>query len=441
VNAPAPVDLLLRDATVLPLTEAGGVLAHTDVAIAEGAIAAVGPTGTLRVAPARTLEAHGRLLLPGLVNTHTHLGQTFMRGTAECMRLEDWLQRNRPYTQQLTAEDVYWFSLLGIVEMLRAGITTLADMFFFEEAVAEAAQLAGVRACLGQGIIEVPGAEGTYGPAEKRLQNSADFARRWHGAADGRITARLAPHSLYTISEGTLRETAAAARDLGVGVHTHVSETQTEVENCQAAFGRTPPAQFEHWGFLEAPFLAAHCVHLTPADIGLLDRPGVGVAHNPSSNMKLASGQAPVPRLLECAGLAVGLGTDSAASNDTLDLWKEMHLTALWHSWPEGAPAARRCLEMATRDGARALGMSEQIGTVEAGKRADLILVDLEQPQMAPLNSVERALVYAGLRSKIDLVLVDGEVVLEDGALLTVDEQEVLAQARGRARRLLAGLE
>jgi 5-methylthioadenosine/S-adenosylhomocysteine deaminase len=431
------VDLLIRDATVFRMVADEDPLEHMDIAVHQGAIIGIEHSGALNVSPIQTLDGCRRAVLPGFVNTHTHLGQVFLRGTTECCGIQSWFTYNRPRVQKLTPEDVYWFSFLGIAEFIQAGVTTFADMFFFENRVADAVCQTGIRACLGQGIIDVPGAEATYGPLEKQVSNAVEFATRWNGEAGGRITTRLAPHSIYTLSADTLRETVAAAQGAKLGIMTHVSETDFEMDFCRERYRTTPPAQFAEWGFLEVPFLAAHCIHLTPSDIDLLDRPGVGISHNPTSNLKVRMGRADLPTLAQRKQLAIGLGTDSAASNDQLDIRKEAYLAALVHEWPEGTNAARMCLEMATCQGARAIGLADKIGTIEVGKQADLILIDLDRPHLTPLNNLARALVYAGRSDDVVSVLVAGKLLMHDRQLLTMDMGMVLEQARERAQRIL----
>ncbi|HIC90358.1 MAG TPA: hypothetical protein EYP04_13275 [Anaerolineae bacterium] len=277
------------------------------------------------------------------------------------------------------------------------------------------------------------------GTAADQIAAAVEFAEQWHGAADGRITARLGPHALYSLSLSTLRDTLAEAKGKGYGIHTHLSETLPEIEWCQQKFGVSPPRRFEELGYLEVPFLAAHCVHLSDEDIAILDRPGVGIAHNPGSNLKLNSGIARIPELTARQGLAVGLGTDSTGSNDSLDVLKEAYLAAVIHDWPVGSTPARTCLAMATREGARALGLEDEIGTVEVGKKADLIVLNLESARMTPLHDLERALIYAGRASDVETVIVDGRIVLDGGVLTTVDEARVLREARERTARVFGG--
>jgi 5-methylthioadenosine/S-adenosylhomocysteine deaminase len=428
-----PVDLLIRDTWLLRMLPGEPALAHQDLVIDGELILASGPTGSLEFEPRRILDGRQRLTMPGMINTHTHTGQAYMKGTSECMSLGPWLEFNGRFIRHMSSEDVHWAALLSIVEMIQAGITTFADMFFYEDAVAEAVASSGVRALLAQGF-QLPNDDADPGNlADRTLEASLDFAERWNGGAGGRISTRLGPHTLYTLTEDLLKEAGRLAVDTHLGVHTHVSETLIEVETCRADYGVTPPQMFARWGYLEAPFLAAHCVHLQGDDIDVLDRPGVGVAHNPSSNLKLASGRADLPALVERRGLAVGLGTDSASSNDSLDLLKEVNLAALLHDWESGTPAARICLELATCEGARALGLEQKVGTLEDGKQADVILIDLQGPRYTPLHRVENSLVYAGRGSDVSSVIIAGKRIMEDRSLLTVDVDQVLRQARARA--------
>ncbi len=430
-------DILIRNTTVMPMTEGGGLLEGYDVAIAGQRIAALGPTGTLGADATRMIDGANRFVMPGLVNTHTHMGQTYHRGTAEAMLLQEWLDQDAPISSSMTAEDVYWAAMLACCEMLHAGITIFADMFFHEGQVAQAAVDSGMRAQVAQGIMEqFSGDDLGRGPAAEQIARSVACAEEWHGAADGRITARLAPHAIYSLSPATLRDTLAAAKEKGYGIHTHLSETTLELEWCEERYGVSPPRWFEEAGFLEVPYLAAHCVYLSDEDIEILDRDGVGIAHNPGSNLKLASGRARIPDLTERKNLAVGLGTDSAGSNDSLDLLKEAYLAAVVHDWPIGSTPARICLRMATCEGARALGLADEIGTVEVGKKADLIVLNLESSRMTPLHQLERTLIYAGRASDVEVVIVDGKVVLNGGTLTMVDEGHVLREARERTARL-----
>ncbi|MCL4459461.1 MAG: amidohydrolase [Chloroflexi bacterium] len=424
-------DILIKDCTVVTLSD-DGVLEHTDVLIDKGLIVAIAPTGSLAVEADKTIEGRGSVLLPGLVNTHTHVGQSFHRGTSEAMRLQEWLEWGAPYITKMTPDDLYWAVLLSAAEMIKAGITTFADMFFNQEVIAEAIKVAGLRACLYEGIMETRPERGS---TEAQFRRAVTFVERWNGRENGRIMAGLAPHSTYTCSFDTIREVVAASADLGIGLHTHLSETEREVAESIEKYGKRPPEVLLELGCLERPLLAAHCVHLSSQDIAILDRPNVGIAHNPGSNLKLFSGIAPIPQLLG-RRLAVGLGSDGCGSNDTVDILKEMYLAAVIHPWEMGSSPAHSCLEMATIGGAKALGLGDVIGTVTVGQKADLILLDMEHVRLVPINNLVLNLVYTARCDDVATVIVDGRILMEDRRLKTLDEEQIIAECSSRAARV-----
>ena len=425
----------------MTMARLGEVLEHQDLLIRGSRIAAIGPTGSLRdqtPADAGVLSARGRLVMPGLVNAHNHAGLAMFRASSEALKLEPWLTWLGPLQRRLTSEDMHWSALLSCVEQIRSGITTFADMVFFEEHAATAIASSGLRAVISRTVMGAAPLGG--GPIDEGalVEEAIAFTTQWHGAADGRVTCRLAPHSVYGCPPTLLRALADTAGRLGVGIQTHCSETRKEVEDCLTRYRMSPPRLLAETGCLDRSLLLAHAVHLSDDDIALLDRPGVGVSHNPGSNLKLQSGTARIPDLVG-RQLAVGIGTDSAASNDAQDLWKEIYLAAVLHAWPEGSRPAWRALEMATLGGARALGLEREIGSLEAGKRADLILVDLSDPRFAPGNDLARHLVYAGRAADVTTTIVDGLVLMEDRRLTSLDAASVTAECRTRAARILAG--
>ena len=368
--------------------------------------------------------------LPGLINAHTHVAMTLMRGYADDMELMPWLeQKIWPREVKLKHDDIYWGSLLGMVEMLRAGVTTFNDMYWWFDATAQAAQESGIRASLAAVLL------GFMDRAEGDLAAAAEFAQQWRDAADGRITVMLGPHAPYTVPDSIMRCVVETARELGIGVHIHLSETAKEVRESVEKMGATPVAHMNRLGLLDLhPVLAAHCVHVTDEDIGILAERRVGVSHNPGSNMKLASGTAPVPKMLK-AGVIVGLGTDGAASNNNLDVLEEARLAALLHKLACEDPTcvtAYQALELATRGGARALGLGDRIGVLAPGMKADIILIGLNQPHLTPLHSIVSHLVYSARACDVRTVLVNGRVVVNDGKVTTVDEQEVMAKVAER---------
>lgn len=430
--------LLIRDVTAIPMARRGEVLEHVDVLIEGQHIAAIGPTGSfLRQSPPPViLDGRGKLALPGLVNAHNHVGLAVFKAASEAMPLEPWLAWLIPQEVRMEREDLCWSTLLACVEQTRAGVTTFSDMIHPEEACAPAVEASGLRAVLSESVMESDpwGEDPSEGIA--RLERSVEFARHWRGRGDGRITTRLAPHSVYTVRPSLLSAFAEQAARHDLGIQIHCSETRVEVANCLERHGRTPPALLAEVGCLEVPILLAHAVHLTDEDIALLDRSNVGLSHNPGSNLKLQSGLARLPDLVG-RKLAVGLGTDSAASNDTQDILKELYLAAVLHQWPLGSSPSWEALELATIGGARALGLADQVGSLEPGKRADVILLDLSDPRTSPGLDPVRQLVYTGRGGDVVTTIVDGEILMEDRQLRRLDVDEITLECRARAVRLL----
>ena len=428
------MSLFIRNARVLQTTPAGEVrvLDGQDVAIRGNAIASVRPTGAPPPPDAgEILDANGQLLMPGLINTHAHVPMVIFRGLAEDVSLETWFNEYMwPLESNLQEEDVYWGMLLGLAEMIEAGVTCVADHYFFMDRAAEAVQQAGTRAALGWATF------GSQGIAA--LDRAADFCRRWQGAADGRITTWMAPHAPYTCDDDFLRAARDRAADLGVGVHVHVAETRGQTEAHVRKRGLTPIRLLDELGILKLPTILAHAVGATEDDIRLLaDRPA-GVAHCPKTYLKLAMGIAPV-HAMRRAGVAVGLGTDGAVSNNTLDVWESMRLMALTQKEATGAPenlTLGETLAIATRGSARVVGLGDRLGAVEPGQLADLILVDLDGAHHQPLHSVPASLVYAARAADVRTVIVDGRTIMRDRKLLTLDKGEIIRQVNRSLERL-----
>lgn len=426
---------VLLKGVVIPVTGPADVIRNGAVAVKDGEIVFVGPAAEIHGFSAeKILGGPEMAVLPGFVNAHTHAAMTLFRSYADDLPLIKWLQEAIwPLEAKLRAEDVYWGTLLACAEMLLGGTTTFADMYFFMDEVAAAVKEIGIRASLSRGLI------GIAPNAKEALAESREFVTKWHGKADGRITCMLGPHAPYTCPPNYLQKVAKTAAELGVGVHIHVSETRQEAAEIQSRYGCSSVALLAGTGLLDLPVLAAHGVYLSPEDIGILAKKGTAVAHNPESNMKLASGIAPVTELLK-AGVTVALGTDGAASNNNLDMLEEMRSAALLQKVvnedPEALPAYV-ALEMATKGGARALGLGEKVGTLEPGKRADVVLLSLRRPHLYPPHDVVAHVVYAAQAGDVHTVLVDGKVVVEAGQLLTTNVETVLDKARESALRLV----
>lgn len=428
-------NILIQGATVLTMENHDSIFLDGEIAIAGDSIVSAGPRGS---APEgfkadRVLDGSGMVALPGFINCHTHAAMTLLRSYADDMPLMKWLsEKIWPLEERLTPEDIYWGTMLCCLEMIKSGTTTFADMYFEMDQVALAVEKSGMRACLSRGMI------GEGPNAQRAIDESVSLIEEWHGGAGGRIKAMFGPHAPYTCPPDYLKKVMELAGRYGVGIHIHVAETRDEIEQIRARYGASPVRHLEAAGLFELPVLAAHCVHLDEGDIEVLAVKKAGVAHCPESNMKLASGISPVTELLK-SGAIVGLGTDGAASNNNLDMLEEMRSAALLQKVSTGDPMALpsfEALHMATRGGAQALGLPD-VGQLKAGMKADLILVDFHRPHLYPQHDLIAHLVYAAQSADVDTVIINGEVVMEGRQVLTMDEEEVMAEAQRCALRLI----
>ncbi len=438
VGAAETVDLLVENGLVVTMNAAGAIIEQGTVAVSKGAIVAVGPANeiTAGYTGLRTIDARGKLVLPGLVNTHTHAAMTIFRGLADDLPLETWLTKYiwPAEAKFITAATVRTGTNLALAEMIRSGTTTFSDMYFFADTTAEAAKKAGVRALVGEAVIDFPTPD-SAGPQES-LAIVEKLALKWR--ADPLITIAVAPHAPYTCSPETLASAKKLADRLNLPLHIHVAETRKEVDDITARYGATPFEHLDRLGFFGGTVIAAHAVYPTPREIALMATKGIGVAHNPESNMKLASGAAPVSELLK-AGVAVGLGTDGAASNNNLNMFEEMSAAARLQKVVRLDPtlmSARETVQAATSGGARVLGLGAAIGSLEPGKRADLIVIALNRPHLVPLYNVYSHLVYAVNAADVETVVVDGRTIMADGRLLTLNEDAVLQEAAALALKI-----
>ena len=367
------------------------------------------------------IDGKGMLALPGLVNTHTHVAMTLFRSYADDLALMDWLQNMIwPAEAHLDDDIVYWGSMLAFAEMIRGGTTAFCDMYMFMDSCAQAAEAAGIRGNIARGLA------GVTPNGVKALEENVELYRKWNNGADGRIRVMLGPHAPYTCPPDYLKKVRDTAEQYGIPIHIHLSETKGEVDTCREKFGVTPIALMNQIGLFDVPTLAAHCVHVTKDDIAIMAEKQVRVAHNPGSNLKLASGIAPVPAMRK-AGIVVGLGTDGASSNNKLDMFAEMRLAALIHkaaSLDPFAIKAEEALQMGTKDGAMCLGYDD-LGELKEGYLADLILVDRSGWHWKPrFNSISLA-VYAGNSMDVDTVMVNGKVLMRHKELLTIDTEKL----------------
>ena len=441
--AAEPADWLLSARWVLPMDPTRAILENGAVAIKGDAILAVGPRAELakRFTPKQTLHRPGAILLPGLINTHTHAPMSLFRGIADDMRLQEWLEKFifPAEARNVSPGFVRAGTQLAALEMILGGTTTFTDMYYFEEVIAEATKAAGMRGVLGQTIIGFPVPDAKT-PAAALARTEA-FLKRF--ANDPLIVPAVAPHALYTNSDDTLRNCRALANRYNAPLLIHLSETKRENDDIQAKRGKSPTAVLEELGVLTGRTLGAHGVWLDDADMAILKRRGTGIAHCPSSNMKLASGVAPIMKML-ALGIPVGLGPDGpAGSNNDFSMLEEMDLAAKLAKVSTNDPqalSAQKALEMATIDGARALGMDSLIGSLEPGKRADLIFVRANQPHAIPLYNAYSQLAYALKATDVSDVMVNGRWLLRARIPQTLNPAAVLAAARDYQRRILESL-
>jgi len=425
------VSLVVSNGIVITVDGNRRVIDRGSVAIDGRDIVAVDTVAAIaaRFRGRETIDAAGAVVMPGLVNTHTHAPMVLFRGLADDLALMDWLQKYIFPAEAKTVSPAFVRAgtRLAALEMIESGTTTYADMYYFEEEIARVTKAAGLRGVLGETIIQFPVADART-PAES-LALTEKFAKAFAG--DELITPAVAPHAMYTNDAATLKACRALADRLDIPVIIHLSETKDEMKTADEQYRATPTAFLESIGFWGPRTLAAHAVHVTPADIDILARRHVGVAHNPESNMKLASGIAPVEAMRR-AGLAVGLGTDGAASNNDLDMFEAMRQAAFLHklvaSDPRAIPAPV-ALEMATIAGARAMGMDTAIGSLEAGKRADLIVVSMASARQTPMYDPVSHIVYVTRGDDVRTTIVNGKVLMRDRRVLTLDRRQVLAEA------------
>jgi 5-methylthioadenosine/S-adenosylhomocysteine deaminase len=433
-------DLRLVNAVVLTMDRQFTIHRRGSVAVTGDAIAAVGPDADAYAAT-ETIDCRGRVVMPGLINAHTHVPMTLLRGLADDLRLDVWLMGYMmPVEREFVNPDfVTLGTRLGCAEMIRSGVTCFADMYYFEDAVAKATADAGMRALCAQTVLRFPTPDASS--YEDSLARARDFIERWRGHP--LIVPAPAPHAPYTCTPEILRACAELAAEHDVPLHIHLAETALEVDRSRREHGMPVVPWVKKQGLFDAKVLAAHCVHVDEGEIRALKNFNAGVAHNPTSNLKLGAGIAPVARMLEL-GVDVGIGTDGAASNNDLDMFEEMRLAALLAKGAGADPTAlpaRDALAMATRFGARAVHVDHLTGSLEAGKRADLVVVDLDRLHNVPAferdpNGIYAQIVYASKSTDVVDVMCNGRWLMRDRALLTLDERALREAARDQARRV-----
>ncbi len=437
------VDLIVTGGTVVTMNGTRAVYEDGAIVVKGDTIIAVGSRSELgtKYVASQTVDARGKLLLPGFINGHTHVPMTLFRGLHDDVTLNDWLYKYifPAEAKNVNEEFVRWGTRLAAAEQIRGGVTTFADMYYFEDAVAEETKSAGMRGVLGETFIDFP-APDNKSEAEM-LGYTEKFLKKWQG--DPLIHAAVAPHSIYTCSQKTLQDAAALARKYHAPILIHTAEMKKEWDDSEKQNGMSPVQYLDKIGVLGPDVVSAHCIYVDEADQKTLAQRQVGCVHNPSSNMMLASGVAPVAAM-RTAGVAVGLGTDGpAGSNNDLDLMEEMDLAAKLAKITQMDPLAlnaKAVVEMATIEGARALHMEKEIGSLEAGKKADFIIISLDEPNAVPMYDLYAQLAYALKGSDVETVVIGGRVVMRDRKLLTVKEEEVMAKAREYKKTIAASL-
>lgn len=428
-----PADLMITHGIVVTMDPGRSVYQDGSVAVRGDSILAVGPGAEIeaRYSAKQTIDAHGGLVLPGFINGHVHVPMTLFRGLHDDVTLNDWLYKYifPAEAKNVNEEFVRWGTRLAAAEQIRAGVTTFADMYYFEDAVAEETKAAGMRGVLGETFIDFPAPDNKSEAA--MLAYTEKFLQRWQG--DPLIQAAPAPHSIYTCSKKTLQDSAALARKYHAPILIHVAEMKKERDDSEKEHGMSPAGYLDSIGVLGPDVIAAHCIFVDAADQKTLAEKHVGCIHNPSSNMMLASGVSPVPDM-RTAGIAVGLGTDGpAGSNNDLDLMEEMDLAAKLAKITRMNPLALNAeavVEMATIDGARAIHREKEIGSLEAGKKADVAVISLDEPNAVPMYDIYAQIAYSLKGSDVETVVIGGRVVMRNRKLLTIDEPAVLEKAR-----------
>jgi 5-methylthioadenosine/S-adenosylhomocysteine deaminase len=436
------VDILISGGTILTLDENETKIEDGALAIKGDTISAFGSSKEIELlySGEKTINARGCLVMPGIVNGHTHAAMTCFRGLADDLELMNWLNNYifPAEAKNVNEELVYWGSLLACAEMIRSGTTTFCDMYIFEDETAKAAKKAGMRCLLGEVLFDFP-SPNSQSPAEG-LDYTKRLIETWE--ADPLVNIVVEPHSLYTCSPSLLRDSKALAENYGVPLATHLLENRGEVEQLHDRLGKKATLFLRDMGLLDDRFIAFHCVCMDDEEIKLFAEHGSKTVHNPESNMKLASGVAPVTRMLD-QGIPVGLGTDGCASNNNLDMMQEMDAAAKLHKVFTMDPTvmdAKTVLKMATAEGARALGMESEIGILRQGMKADIVIVDLNQPHLTPMYDEYSTLVYAANGSDVRDSIINGRIVMENRELLTINEKQAMDKVNDISERVKRGM-
>jgi len=434
------MNILIKNAGIITVDDTVNYVKNGHIGINDGTIEFISNSdAVLKDFKAdKVIDGKNRIVMPGLINTHTHCAMTILRNFANDLPLHEWLfKKIFPAEAKLTDEDVYWGTLLGIAEMIKSGTTTFSDMYLHMDSVAQAVVESGIRANLSISPLKFNVGEKSETINETEICRK--YYKNWNGKADGRIKVYIEVHSAYLFDEKSLSDAAALAKELGTGIQIHLLETEKEREEVTNKYGRNSAQLCADCGIFDVPVIAAHCVYLSEEDMNLLKQNGVNVSHNPTSNLKLGSGIANIPRMLE-KGINVTLGTDGTASNNNLNLIEEMHIAALIHKGINKNPVlvnAEQIIKMATINGAKAIGFENEIGSIKAGMKADIIILNTDSLHLCPINDPIAALAYTAQGSDVDTVIINGQIVMEGRELKTIDEEKVKNKVREIAERIL----
>ena len=432
------MDILIKNANVLTCVDNNNVIKNACIAINDGIIEFVGNNYDVDETKfKKIIDAKNKIVMPGLVNSHTHAGMTIFRNFASDIPLEEWLfKKIFPVEAKFTKEDVYFGTMLGVAEMIKGGTTTFADMYYHMDNVAQIVEQTGIRANLSKSVLSLN--QDGVGSISKDLDGTRDYFNRWNNSCNGRIKVYIEIHSAYIYDEPSMAQTCELAKELNTGIHIHVAETKNEQKICQEKYGMDVVSILDKCGVFDVPVLAAHCVHLTDDNIELLRNKNVSVSHNITSNLKLGSGIARIPYMHD-RGINIALGTDGCASNDNLNMFEEMHLTALVHKGvlcDSTVIPAKDVLKMATVNGAKALGFSN-LGTIQNGAKADIIILDTDNVYNVPNGDIVLSLTYSAQAGDVNTVIVDGKILMENKELLTIDEERIKYQIQKVRKRLI----
>ncbi|WP_339062790.1 amidohydrolase [Tepidibacillus marianensis] len=416
---------IVINAVIITVNENNEIIHNGTMTIEGDTITAIGPLIDDLSSYDRVINANGKIVMPGLINTHTHAGMSLLRGYGDDLPLKEWLEQKMwPIESLFKEEHIRLGTELSVIEMLKSGTTTFADMYNYMDVVAEVVTRSGSRASLSRGMIGI----GSKSTLRAKLQGAALFAKQFHLTANERIKVMISPHSTYTCAPEFIQDSVGLAKELDLPIHIHMSETSQEVQENIDQYGVTPVEHLYRLGVFDQPTLAAHAVHVNHHEIKLLKEKNVKVSHNPGSNLKLGSGIAPIPYMMN-EGICVALGTDSAASNNNLDMFEEVRLAALIHKgYQQNSTVipAHRAIMMATRSGAEALFMADSIGSLEEGKKADFIIINTDQAHFHPLYDPISHLTYSASGKDVQDVFINGKQIVKNGVVLTVDEEKVI---------------